>query len=143
MAQVQAPDVFRQGNQIVDPRTGMPTSAFADYLNQLWNQLAAGLPPVPCLVEISANLITLTPKLHENGGQAYLDNLIFMDRANGGSTAAVTARVKSPTGYLATVNVYLANGVTQAGNLDVAANAFYFFCFVQALNGGAGGLILK
>lgn len=143
MPQTQAPNILRNGIQIVDPSTGKPTREFASYCDQIWRQIAPGTPIIPCVVDLTTNLITLTPKMHQEGGQSYLDHITFAGVASAGSTGAVTARVKSPTGYLKTVKVYKTNGAAQAGNTDIVAGSFYFFSFVQALDAGAGGLVLK
>jgi len=142
MAQGEAPNIPRGNTQFVD-KDGMLTPEGLLLLEQYWRQIAAGFVTVPCVAS-GANLITLTPTLHREGARTYADHMVFAAVAAATSTDAVTAKVADAAGNaLATLKVYVDGGATQAGTGDVVADRLYFFVYAAALDGGAGGLVLK
>jgi hypothetical protein len=138
MAQKESPDVPRSDIQITDPRTGRLTNAGVHFLDQIWRQVCAGFVSVPC-VATGTDAITLTPSMHKEGGNVYADHEIYTAVAAATSTAAVTARV----GTLAFIKVYINGGSAQAGVGDIVLGRFYLFCYVQALDAGNGGFVIK
>lgn len=143
MPQAEAPDVLRSEWQFVDPKTGRLTASGALFLDQLWRQISAGFPIIPCIAT-GANDITLVPRMQKEGARTYADHIVFGFVAAADSTDAVTAHVEDAGGAepLATVKVYISGGSAQANTGDVLQTRFYLAAFVQALDGGAGGLVL-
>lgn len=142
MAQQEAPVRPKGDSAFVDAESGRLTSFGLLVMEQMWRQLAAGFVVVPCIVEGTNDLI-LTPKLTEEGARSYGDYMVFAGVAVADSTGAMTARVKSRATELAVVNLYKDGGATQAGAGDVLLNRLFLFVYNSALNGGAGGLVLK
>ena len=138
MAQTEAPTPLDRDMQVINPETGSLTPEAAAMFNEIWRQVVAGFVVVPCVINGSNNLV-LTPKLHKEGGSAYADHMIFAAVATANSTAAVVGRVAK----LSSIKVYKDGGATQAGRGDIIANRLYLFCYVAALDGGAGGFVLK
>jgi hypothetical protein len=144
MAQDKSPSRARDGVPIIDIRTGQFTDYGAMVFEELWRQVVAGFVTVPCIITNAGNFYTLKARLHKEGAASYGDHMIFAGVPTAGSTGAVTACVSDAEGNaLATVKVYKTNGAAQAGNTDIVANSFYLWCYVAALDGGAGGLVLK
>lgn len=144
MPQIEAPGAFKPGEAIVD-REGRLTQRGHALLDQLWRQVAAGHVTIPVTITNVGNVYTLVPRLHEEGARAYGDHMVFFGKAPAASTGSATAKVQSASGQkiLSTVKVYKTNGTAQAGNTDIALDAYYFWIYASALDGGAGGLILK
>ena len=144
MAQREAPAPPRRENAFAEPRNGAMTRETFMMLHGIWRQIVAGHVIVPCTLVTVSNLITLKPKMHEEGAAAYGDFMTFAGMADASTTAAVTANVATASGKaLATVKVYKDGGATQAGNGDILANRLYLFIYNSSLDGGAGGLVLK
>jgi len=144
MAQPKAPTAPRNDSLFVD-RQGRLSEEGYSILNQLWKQVAAGHVIVPVDISFAANVYTLVPKLHEEGAQAYGDHMAFFGMAPAASTGSVTAKVQTASGQkiLGTIKVYKTNGTAQAGNTDIALDAYYLWIYASALDGGAGGFVLK
>lgn len=143
MPQDKAISRFREGLSLTD-KAGTLTREGALLLEEFWRQIVPGFIIVPCIVTNAGNVYTLTARLHAEGARSYADGLIFWGVASAGSTGAVTARVANAQGTaLPTVKVYINGGSTQAGNTDIVSGRLYLWCFVQALDAGAGGLVLK
>lgn len=145
MPQVEAPAAPKSDDVFVDRATGRLTPRGMAVLDQIWRQIAAGHVNIPVVVTSAANLFTLTPRLHEEGARAYGNHMVFVGKADAGSTGAVTARVRSASQQkiLSTVKVYKDGGSTQAGNTDIVAGRLYLWIYDSSLDGGAGGLVLK
>jgi hypothetical protein len=73
----------------------------------------------------------------------YADFDTFRFVADATSTGLLSAKVVTPQGTLATLNVYKTNGSAQATTGDVTINLQYDLTFVDSLNSGAGGLVLR
>lgn len=144
MPQREAPTSPRADERMVDGQGRLTRQGFA-IQQQLWRQVAAGHVVIPVLITNVGNLYTLVPRLHEEGAQSYGDHMCFFGPASAASTGAVTAKVQSASGQkvLSTLKVYKTNGLAQAGNTDIANGAYYFWIYAAALDGGAGGFILK
>lgn len=128
---------------IIDPRTGLPTPYFLTFMAKL---RAVGLGAnriIPCNAT-GTNVITLTP-LYPVAPliEGYRDFDRFTFVAANTSTGSITATVVPERGALATLKVYKDGGSTQAGSGDVVAGRIYDAVFNDALDGGAGGLVLK
>lgn len=132
-----------RGQPIVDPRTGVPTDYFLGLMQQ-WRERALGAARIiPCAAS-GTNLITLTPNYPVAPLiEGYRDYDVFAFVAANNSTGAVTATVVPAKGTLATLKVYIDGGATQAGSGDVDAGKLYLAIFNDALDAGAGGLVLK
>lgn len=139
-----APAPPRQDTPLVDPGSGKPSQQGYSFLHGLWRQNAAGHCMVPCLASTSvANLITLRPKMHEEGASAYGDYMTFIFVADASSTGPVTAKLVSTTRSLSTLKVYISGGATQADVNDVLITRLYFLTYNSALDAAAGGFVLK
>jgi hypothetical protein len=128
---------------IVDPRTGVATPYFLGIMQQTRLLLLGANRIIPCEAT-GTNLITLTP-LYPVAPliDAYRDFDTFRFIAAADSTGSVTATVVPQRGTLATVKVYKNGGAAQAGAGDVLTGRMYDATFNDALDGGAGGLVLK
>lgn len=138
MPDVTAPQRPRRGMPLIDPKTGEFTDYGFTMLDRLWRQVGAGHVIIPCTAS-GTNLITLTPNLHKEGAAAYGDHMTFAAVAAHTTTGVVTALV----GSLATLKVFKTAGAAQATTGDIVINCFYLFCYVAALDGAAGGFVLK
>jgi hypothetical protein len=94
------------------------------------------LGALPCTAT-GTNALTLTQTVASFAPtvSAYQNYLLFSFVAVATSTGAVTLRI----GTLASLPVYRADGVTQAGASDLLINAFYVVAYNSALNAGSGG----
>ena len=73
----------------------------------------------------------------------YADFDTFRFVATNTTTGSVTAQVVTPQGSLSTLNVYKANGSAGAGSGDITAGFQYDLTFVDSLNSGSGGFVLR
>ncbi len=144
MPQPNAPTAPRNDAPFVD-RNGILTPQGYSIMQQLWRQVVAGHVIIPVQITNVGNLYTLVPKLHEEGANAYGDHMAFFGPASAASTGSATAKAQSASGQkiLSTVKVYKSNGAAQAGNTDIVNGAYYLWIYAAALDGGAGGFILK
>jgi microcystin-dependent protein len=93
---------------------------------------------LPCAAAGSNNIV-LTP-------QTFVPNLPgygFFNLFSFVAAASSSAPVFAQYGALASLPVYLNDGVTQAGNGSVTGGAPYFLMFSAALNSGNGGFFLS
>ena len=97
---------------------------------------------IPCNAS-GTNVITLTMLSTSPQVQQYNDFDTFRAVAANTTTGTVTALVTTPSGNLGTINVYTGNGSTQAGSGDITAGLLYDFTYVDSLNSGAGGFVLR
>jgi hypothetical protein len=126
----------------IEPKTGMLTTPGMNTLYQGWRMYAAGYVLVPCTAT-GQNVIALTPILHREGAAVYANYETWVAVAAQTSTGSVTAFVTDGQTPLATLKVYKTNGAAQAGAGDVVAAGLYLFIYNSALDGGAGGFVLK
>lgn len=111
----------------------------AAQLVQLDNNFnAVGAMGITACTAVSANTISLTPLTNQPAVSAYANYQQFGFVAAATSTSAVTAAV----GTLPFINLYLADGTTQAGNTNIQANQYYTIVYNAALNGGVGAFQL-
>lgn len=134
-------NAFSQAVAVTD-QTGKLTQNGIQNLQALVNFLNGMNRIIPCNAS-GSNVITLTMLQISPSVVQYNDFDTFRAVAASSSTGSVTALVATPAGNLATLNVYKSNGATQAGNGDITAGLLYDFTFVDSLNSGAGGLVIR
>lgn len=108
-------------------------------LEDLWRRVVAGFVTVPVVIT-GTNDLVLTALRHKEGHQALDDYMVFVGVAENTSTGAVRARLPDAGDY---IKVYKDHGANQAGVGDVVQNLLYFWVYNSALDGGAGGFVLK
>lgn len=126
----------------VDPQTGNLSDHGLQLLNQYYNFIVGMNRLTPCNAS-GKNVITMTPLSSSPLITAYVDYEIYSFVAAQTSDGNVTGTVVPASGSLATVKVYKTNGATQAGSGDVVAGSLYMAIYNDALDSGAGGLVLK
>ena len=142
MGLTRAPTRPQWNLAIVDPKTGKATHGGQSVLDEMWKTVAAGQVVVPCTAT-GTNLIQLVPNLSSEGAKLYADFMPFSFVAAATSTGSVTAFVTDTKTDLATLKVFKSNGAAQAGVGDVVSGSFYVAYYVDALDSGNGGLVLK
>ena len=130
------------GVQFVDPQTGRLTQNGYETLQGIVHFLNGTNRIVPCNAS-GTNLVTLTMLVTSPLIRQYNDFDTFRAVAGGTSTGTVTAKVVTPQGTLATLNVYKTNGSAQASTGDITSGLLYDFTYVDSLNSGAGGFVLR
>jgi hypothetical protein len=73
----------------------------------------------------------------------YNDFDTFRFVATATSTGNMTATVVTPQGSLASLTIYKSNGSAIASTGDVASGLQYDLTYVDSLNAGAGGFVLR
>jgi hypothetical protein len=98
---------------------------------------------IPANATTVSNVITLTllPVQPVVTQYAIFDTYGFV--ADSTSTGLLTAVVVTATGQLATLKVFKNNGAAQATTGDVVVSSQYFLTYVDSLNSGAGGFVLR
>lgn len=147
-----------QSRSILPPNQAVPltekdgrlTSAGMAIFKQVQTLINGLTPTIACNAAFAANLYTLTPvSISPMPGNFvdeinyYLDYVAFAFVAPNTSTGAATATVVPKVGSLATLNVYKSNGAAATIAGDIVANSFYILYYVDSLNAGAGGFVLK
>jgi len=132
---------FTQGVAITDS-SGKLTQNGIQTLQQFVLFLNGMNRIIPCNAS-GVNVITLTMLQTSPQIQQYNDFDTFRAVAASTTTGAVTALVVTPSGALATLNVYKTNGSAAAGAGDITAGLLYDFTYVDSLNSGAGGFVLR
>lgn len=97
---------------------------------------------IPCNAT-GTNVITLTMLATSPLVQGYRDFDTYRAVAAATSTGLVTALVATPQGNLATIKVFKTNGSAQATTGDITINLLYDFTFVDSLDSGNGGFVLR
>ena len=144
MAQNEAPSGPQREMQFIDTDTGFLTPYGLSLVDGIWRQISAGFAVVPCDATMASNVITLTPRLHEEGGRTYGDGMTFTFVAPSTSTGAVTAKITAPgQKFLSTIKVMITGGTVQAGTGDVAANFRYLAIYDASADSGNGALVIK
>lgn len=132
---------FSQAVAVTD-QTGKLTQNGIQNLQALVNFLNGMNRIIPCNAS-GTNIIALTMLQISPSIVQYNDFDTFRAVAANTTTGTVTASVVTPSGALTTLNVYKSNGASQAGNGDITAGLLYDFTYVDSLNSGAGGLVLR
>lgn len=141
MARDKAPNSLQIGRRLTD-QDGNPTRLFGIAYEELWRQVVAGFVIVPCIASTAANLITLTPRLHQEGAASFGTMMTFGFVADATTSGSVTAAITSDTGSIGPLKVYKDVGTLQAGSGDIKSGGLYFVVYNAALDSGAGGLVL-
>jgi hypothetical protein len=128
--------------QFVDPKTGV-LSEHGNQLLSAWYNFIVGMNRVTPCNATGTNVITLTPLDAAPLIEKYTDFEIYGFTAANTSTGTVTATVVPKKGTLATLKVYKTDGAAQATTNDIVAGSFYWLVYVDSLDTGAGGFVLK
>ena len=138
MATENAPSAPLFLASLVD-RGGMLTQEGLAFLEGVWKQIVAGYVIVPCVASTDTDAITLSPRMHKEGGATYADHMAFSFVADADSAGPVTIGV----GGLPQVNAYIDGGATQANAGDVLTDRLYLVLYNSLLDTGNGGFVLK
>lgn len=127
----------------VDTSSGNLVTKEQIALQQLRNYIVNMSRRFPCNASTTSNVITLTlldvaPTLTQ---YADFDDFGFI--ADTTTTNFVTALVVTPTGNLATLKVFKDNGAAQAANGDVVLGSQYWATYVDSLDSGNGGFVIR
>lgn len=149
--------VDKQGKSVSPPMARMPfverregdshslvlTNQALGMLKDMTNLLNGMTPLIPCNEEFAANTYTLTPTNIAPAFYDYADFLAFAFVATDTSTGNISATVVPSTGSVATLKVYKANGATRAAAGDIVSGSFYILYYVDSLDTGTGGFVIK
>lgn len=132
---------------IVDPQTGVLNSTGINVMTDLLNYIIGTSRTIPC-EETGTNILALKQLSISPLISQYNDYDIYQFVAATTSTGPVSANVTlvqgaTVQGTLATLNVYKTNGSAQATTGDVVLGSQYELTYVDALNGGAGGFVIR
>lgn len=127
---------------IVDIQTGCLTEHGLQLLSQIQGFIVGMNRITPCNAS-GTNVITLTPLDASPMIEKYVDYEVFSFVAANSSTAAVTMTVVPRDGALLTLIVCKTNGSVQAGNGDIVAGLHYEATYVNSLDSGAGGFVIR
>ena len=112
-------------------------------LQQMHDYVVSTARIIPANASTTTNTITLTlldsqPQVNQYG---IFDTYGFI--ADATSTGDLSALVVTYSGTLSTLNIYKANGATRATTGDVVSGSQYFLSYVDSLNSGSGGFVLR
>lgn len=127
---------------MVDLNTGLPTLTTQLLFQRYREYILSGNRVIPCSAS-GTNVITLTPNDASPIIESYMDYEVFVFVAANNSTDTVTMTVVPKTGTLSILPVYINGGSTAAGLGDVTAGRVYLAIFVDSVNSGNGGFVLK
>lgn len=133
---------FQKGVPFVDLKTGLLTQQAQQNRERLRNYVLGCGRIIPCSATAVSNLITLLPNDASPSLEGYIFGDCFPFWAPATSTGAVTATVVPKNGALATLNVYVDGGSSQATASDIVISQFYLACYLPISNANAGGLVL-
>ena len=97
---------------------------------------------IPCNAT-GTNVITLTLLSVQPLVQGYYDFDTYRAVASNTTTGPVTALVTTNSGSLATIKVFKTNGSAQATTGDITSGLLYDFTYVDSLDSGNGGFVLR
>lgn len=137
---IVAPSV---GLPFIDLQTGLLTNNGRIALQQMHDFIVNMNRIIPCNASTTSNVITLTLLATQPQVNQYTSYDTYAFVADANSTASLSALVVTEQGTLATLNVYKDNGENRAGSNDVLAGLQYFLTFVDSLNSGNGGFVLR
>lgn len=141
----QATSILPPNAQIpfINPQNGLLTNPALQVLQQIQTLINGLTPPIGCTATFASNKYTLTPLSIAPNVPSYLFSQAFMFVAPASSTGLVTATVVPAKGVLATLKVFKTNGSAQATAGDITINLFYLLYYVDSLDSGNGGFVLK
>lgn len=128
--------------KIVDD-DGFPTSVMRQFLQQMHAYIVNMTRVIPTNCTNVGNVYNLTVLSPSPLIQRYNDHDIYSFVASATSTGSVTGNVTTNSGALSTLKWYKTNGAAQAGSGDIVSGSLYLAIFNDALDGGAGGLVIK
>jgi hypothetical protein len=142
-AQFQVPSLLQpqQRNPLTDS-SGLLTNNGWQTLQGMFGFINGTNRIVPCNAS-GTNVITLTMLDTSPLVQGYYDFDTYRAVAAATSTGSVTALVATPQGNLGTVKVFKTNGSVQAGAGDITSGLLYDFVYVDSLDSGNGGFVLR
>jgi hypothetical protein len=142
-ASAQVPSLLQpqQRNPMVDS-TGLLTNNGWQTLQGIFGFINGTNRTVPCIAS-GTNVITLTMLDTSPLVQGYYDYDTFRAVAANTTTGTVTALVATPQGNLGTIKVFKSNGATQATTGDITSGLLYDFTYVDSLDSGNGGFVLR
>lgn len=130
----------------VAPVVDITTGCLTEHGLQLWSQhrnFVVGMNRMtPCNAS-GTNVITLTPLDASPLIKSYADYEVFSFVAANTTSGAVTMTVVPRDGALATLKAYVANGGTQANTGDIVSGRHYQATYVDSLDAGAGGFVIR
>lgn len=127
---------------VIDPQTGCLTEHGIQLFNQYYNSINGMNRLTPCNAA-GQNAITLTPLDASPLIDKYTDFEGYSFIAVNTTTGNVTMTVTPRDGTLATVKAYKTNGGAQATTNDIVGGSFYIAFYVDSMDGGAGGFVIK
>lgn len=122
--------------------SGKPTTTGMQVLQQSHDYVVNMNRIIPCNAS-GTNVIALTMLSVQPMVDKYVSFETFAAVAANNSTGSVTAFVVTNQGNLGTIKVFKNNGAAQAGAGDITANLQYFFTYVDTLDSGNGGFVLR
>ena len=146
-ARPSTPSAANRAINIVDPETGNLTSNGINVLSDMLNYYIGSSRVIPC-EETGTNVLALTQLSISPLIKQYNDYDIYQFVAAATSTGLVTANVTLVSGAvtqgtLATLKVFKTNGAAQATTGDVVLGSQYELTYVDSLNGGLGGFVIR
>lgn len=139
------PSPISQPNQriaFIDPQTGLLTSNGIGVLTDIINYVNGASRLIPCSAT-GTNLLALTMLSISPLIKQYNDYDVYQFVAAATSTGVLTAFVTTLQGALPTLKVFKTNGSAQATTGDVTVNLQYELTYVDSLDAGAGGFVLR
>jgi len=137
------PIVSPNVNQAFVDENGRLTNIGRIALQQLHDYVVNTCRIIPCNSSTTTNVITLTLLSVQPTITQYADFDTYGFIADASTTGNVTALVVTNANTFATLNVYKANGGTQAASGDITSGRQYFLTYTDSLNSGAGGFVLR
>lgn len=132
---------------IVDPATGVLNSSGIGILTDMLNYFIGTSRMIPCEVTgtnvLALKMLSVSPLISK-----YNDYDTYQFVAGATSTGVVTANVTTVQGTtvqgtLATLKVFKNNGAAQATTGDIVLGSQYHLTFVDSLDSGNGGFVLR
>lgn len=132
------------GLQFTDER-GNLTNSGRLALQQMHDYVVNISRMFPCNASTTSNVITLTllPVQPQVNQYASYDTYGFVADATSSGPVSALVVTASAGGTLPTLNVYKSHGSAQATMSDITQNLQYFLTYVDTLNSGAGGFVLR
>jgi hypothetical protein len=141
-AQILALQEATRSIQFVDSSGKLTQNGFAA-LDAVFNFVNGCCRFIPCNASTTSNVITLTMLSTSPLVKGYADFDTFRFVADATSTGLLSAKVVTPQGALTALNIYKSNGSAQATTGDITINLQYDLTFVDSLNSGNGGFVLR
>lgn len=126
----------------VDKETGNLSDHGLQLLNQWYNFIVGMNRLTPCNAS-GTNVVTLTPLAASPLISGYADYEVYSFVAAATSTGNVTMTVVPANGVLATLKAFKTNGAAQATTGDVVLGSHYTATFVDSLDSGNGGFVIR